>query len=280
MKVTSMKNTILLTIAIVGMGLAPTARAAHATTFLDSLTAEITTRLETPDIYTAAEQRALNSASKSLSKNTTTAGADLGVLASASTALGKAFTNDTTLDTLGNDALNSYITEAQADLNEVANEIGTNNAPSINNQLASAQDALDRANDTSNSVPVRARAVAFALNKLRVANIQLGKLFKAPSSLDGSVIALRGRESDRDAFNVTLNSDHTYTIAANDEDVEETGNWTYERTDTSTGTLTLSPTGGGSHTLNLKFANNSKGTFTGEAASSEEVKGSFSVAAE
>src|SRR5215212_432214 len=99
MKVTSLKKTILLTIAAVGMGLAPAARAAHATAFLDPLATEITTRLETPDALTSAEQRALTSASRTLNRNATTSSAELGLLASAATALDRTFTSDTALGT-------------------------------------------------------------------------------------------------------------------------------------------------------------------------------------
>ena len=97
-------------------------------------------------------------------------------------------------------------------------------------------------------------------------------------SLDDTTITLKGRESDHDAFNVTLHSDHTYVIADNGDEAEEDGNWSYDRTSASTGLLTITPTGGGgAHTLDLKFANSTKGTFTGETAGGESVRGSFKV---
>jgi hypothetical protein len=280
MKSSTLKKTLILTIAYVGMGLAPIVRADHAASFLDPLATELATRLE--DTNTSAEdQRALNTASRTLSRNSSTLSADLGLLATAATGLGNAFPEDTTLAGLENDALNNYRAEALAQLDDINNRFGTNDVPpNLNNQIVSAQDALVRANDTSNSIPVRARAVAFALNKIRVANIQAGHLIKAPDSLDGTVITLKGRESDHDAFNVTLNSDHTYTIAENGDEAEENGTWSYSRTSHTNGTLTLSPTGGGSHTLDLKFSNSSKGSFTGETSEGEGVKGRFSIANE
>ena len=277
MKSSTLKKTLLLTIASVGMGLAPAARAAHATNFLDTLANELTTRLEDTNAA-AADQRALNTASRTLNRNSSTLAADLGLLATAGTGLGNAFPDDATLAALENDALNNYRAEALAQLNAIDNRIGTNEVPpNLNNQIVDAQDALVRANDSSNSIPVRARAVAFALNKIRVANIQTGRLIKAPDSLDGTVITLKGSESDHDAFNVTLRADHTYTIAENGDEPEENGTWSYSRTGLATGTLALSPTSGGSHTLDLKFSNSSKGSFTGQTSAGEDVKGKFSI---
>jgi len=280
MKVTTLKKSILLTIACIGTGLAPSALAAHATNFLDALQNEVTTRLNNvSDSTPAAEKRALTSASRTLSHNSGTLSSDLGELASSATALNNAFPGDATFGSLENDAVNNYSAEAQSELNAVADRAGTNAIPpALSNQLSQAQASLDRANDSSNSIPVRARAVSFALNKIRVADILATHLFKAPLSLDGTTLTLKGRESDHDAFNVTLSSNHSYVIAANGMEAEEDGTWDYARTSSNTGTLTLMPTGGGAHTLDLKFANSTKGTFTGQNAGGEAVRGVFTIA--
>src|SRR5882724_12008251 len=88
MKVTTLKKTVLLTIACVGLGLAPATRAEHATTFLDNLLGEVTNRLANADTNTsAADRRALTSAKSILNRNSKTPAADAGALASAATIL-------------------------------------------------------------------------------------------------------------------------------------------------------------------------------------------------
>src|SRR4051794_36944759 len=173
MKVTTLKKSVLLTIACAGIGLAPSARAEHATTFLDNLLGDVTNRLAVVDSNTpAAERQALTSAQSILNRNSKTPAADAGVLASASTVLDARFTNDATFTAEETDALNSFNGEAQNQLAAVNDLIGTNGTPRpLSNQLSQAQGALDRANNESNSIPIRARAMALALNKIRVANI-------------------------------------------------------------------------------------------------------------
>jgi hypothetical protein len=282
MKVTSWTKTILLTITSFGLGLAPTARADHATNFLDALIAEVDARAANTDSNSPAEQRALNSASKILNRNSTTLVKDLGLLASAATALNKRFPDDSTFAGLENDAVNNYGAEAESEIDAVASLAGTNDLPrALSNQLAKAQAALDRAAESSsNSIPVRARAVAFALNKIRIADKLGHRLFKAPLTLDGVTVTLSGRESDHDSFDVVLNSDGTYTIADNGDEAEQNGNWTYERTSATTGRLTLTPNPGAGdpYTIDLKFSKSTKGTFTGEETGGDETqKGKFSI---
>jgi hypothetical protein len=271
MKMTYLKYGILFALAV-GLALPPLAGAAHAAAFLDPLATDVATRLESPPPdLTPEQERALNSAAKTLSRNSKTLGTDLNLLAKAGTSLDAAFPEDSAFSTLENNALNNYIAEAQAQMNAINDRIGTNEAPiSISNQLASAQEALDQANDSSNSVPVRARAVAFALNKIRVADTQSNRFFKAPASLDGRTVTLTGKGG----FGVTLEPNGTYTIPG---DPEETGTWSYERTGPATGVITASPSGGGAHTLNLTFSNSTRGKFNGVTASDETVNGSFTV---
>src|SRR5829696_2059645 len=87
MKLTILTKTVLLAIACVGIGLAPTAQAEHATNFLDALQTDVNDRLANAETNTAAERRALTTAAHTLDRNTKTLGADLGVLASAATTL-------------------------------------------------------------------------------------------------------------------------------------------------------------------------------------------------
>jgi hypothetical protein len=272
MKVTTLKKTVLLALVCAGTMLTSAVQAAHYTNFLDTLETEVATRIENiTEETTAQERRALNAASKILSRNTRSLGADLGVLASASTALDSAFAEDETLNTLENDAVNNYAAAAQEQLNNVAARAGDTEMPrALSNLLSQAQAALDRAADTSNSIPVRARAVAFALNKIRAADNVAKRTFKAPLSLEGSTVTLNGRGG----FGVTLDSNGTYTIPG---DPEETGTWSYERTGAKTGTITASPSSGGTHTLNLTFANSTRGTFAGTTAADESVRGTFTV---
>ena len=272
----TLKKTALLTLACIGLAWASNARAAHAAEFLDPLAAEVAVRLENPDL-TAPEQRALNSAAKTLNRNTKTLAADLGVLSSAAKTLSKTFPDDEPLAALGNDAVNNYVNEAQNQLLEVASRSGTNEVPrALSNSIAKAEAALVAASDTELTVSARARAAAKALAAVQAANRLSARIFKAPLSLDGTEITLDGRESDRDSFDGTLNSDGNYTIADNGEG-EETGNWSYERTTATTGAITLNPTVGDVRALELKFAKSTKGTFTGQDNSGENVRGTFTI---
>ena len=264
-------KTILLGI-IIGTGTVQTIYADHATNFLDSLQANVSERLANSDTNSGAEKRALASADKILNRNSRTLNADLGLLAQASTALSRSFADDLSFSTDEEVAVTAYSAEAQARLNAVGDITGTNDVPRpIANQLSQAQAALDRANDTSNSIPVRARAVAFALNKIRVADLQARRLFRAPVSLDDTV-TLNGRGGN----NVTLEGSHVYTISGDPTD--EVGTWSYERTGANTATITLNPTTGeDAHAINLKFTSSNKGTFSGTTASGDPFRGTFTI---
>jgi hypothetical protein len=272
MKVTTITNTIVLFIALLGIGMAPTTQAQHATNFLDALQADVEARLAAVDENTPAEERrALTSASRTLSRNSRTLSADLGLLANASTALSAGFPEDAVFDAEQEAALSAYAGEAQLQLDTTAALAGTNALPrNISNQLAQAQAAIDRGNDGSNSVPVRARSIAFALNKIRVATLQTLRVFKAPLSIDDN-INLNGRGGQ----SVTLESTGTYTIPG--EEGDETGTWSYERTTNKTGTVTLTPLVGEPRTIQLTFKSSSRGTFRGTNAAGEPFNGSFTV---
>jgi hypothetical protein len=269
MKVITLKKAILLTIAVVGMGLAPTADAAHATEFLDPLHMEITTRLENlPDETEPAVRRALQKANAALNRNTRTLSADLGALSQAGNALASALADDGTLNGLQNDALNAYSSEAQSQLNDLLALIGTSEAPrSLSNQLNQIQAALDRGNDGANSTAVRAKAISFALNKIRVGTILATRTFKAPVSLTDKVVTLTSRQSGA----IVLDANGTYTIG-DPTAPDETGTWTYDRLTSNAAVVTLS----GGHTLNLKFAKPTNGTYS-EETEGGTIRGKFIV---
>ena len=269
MKVITLKKAVLLTVAVVGMGLAPAASAAHATEFLDPLQTEIATRLENlPDDTEADVRRALQKANASLNKNTRTLSADLGALSQAGTALASALADDATLNGLQNDALNAYSSEAQSQLDDVLALVGSTPAPkSLSNQLSQIQAALDRGNEGTNSTSVRAKAIAFALNKIRVANILATRTYKAPVSLADKVVTLTSRQSGA----IVLDSNGTYVIG-DPTTPDETGTWTYERLTVNTAVVTLS----GGHTLNLKFAKPTNGTYS-EETDDGTIRGKFIV---
>lgn len=270
MKVLSLTKIVLLAIATAGIGFTPAVRAAHATNFLDLLAEDIATRQEDTN-NTPAQNRALAAAARALDKNTRTLSADLGAFANAATTLNAAFPDDALLAVQEEAVLLAYSTEAQTQLAAVTDLTGTNGVPnSINNQLTQAQAALDRANDASNSVPTRAKSLAFALNKIRVATMQAHRKYKAPVSVESAqTITLSSRNSQ-----VLLDGDGTYTIG-DPSAPDETGTWTYERTGPTTATITLS----GGQTADLKFTSPTGGTFSGTDANGN-VRGRFTVATE
>ena len=270
MKVSTLTKMVLLAIASAGIGLAPSARADHATNFLDALQADLATRQEDTN-NTPAQNHALAAASKVLNRNTKTLSADLSAFASAANTLNAAFTDDALLMLEEEQVLLAYSTEAQAQIDALSLLGDTNGFPkSIANQLNQAQDALARGNDSSNTVPTRAKALGFALNKIRVATQQVLHKYKAPLILEnGQAITLSGR-----TFQVTLNGDGTYTIG-DPSAPDESGTWTYDRTGPNTATVELS----GGETADLKCSKPNSGTFTGSTGT-DNIRGKFTISSE
>jgi hypothetical protein len=270
MKVTTLTNIVLLAIASAGIGLAPSARADHATNFLDTLQADLATRQDDTN-NTPAQNHALSAASKALNRNTKTLSADLSAFASAANTLNAAFTDDALLTLEEEQVLLAYSTEAQAQIDALSLLADTNGFPkSIANQLSQAQDAVARGNDSSNSVPTRAKALAFAFNKIRVATQQILHKYKAPLAIgNGQTITLSGR-----SFQVTLNGDGSYTIG-DPSSPDESGTWTYDRTGPNSATVELS----GGESADLKFTSPSGGTFSGSTGT-DNVRGKFTVSSE
>jgi hypothetical protein len=272
MKLLKLNQTLILALTCI-LATAHVARAAHSAPYLDPLAVEVSARLETPELA-PAQQRGLTSASKTLARNSRTANADLLLLSKAAKTLDPAFPEDGTFVALEEEALNNYIADIQDQFNAVADRIGDSTPPpSLNNLMGKAQTALDAANDPSASLATRARSASLALTKIRAAERQASRLYRAPLSLAGSFVTLTGRNN----FTVTLDSNGTYTIPG---EPEETGTWTYERTGAKTAVILASPSGGGTHTLNLTFSNSERGKFNGTTAADEPVKGSFTVVTE
>jgi hypothetical protein len=275
MKQTSVAKFTLLTIACIGLALAPAVHAGHATNFLDQLEAAVDARLEAlPDDASAEERRALTQGAAALDRNTRTLWADLLALAKAAVALNGTFGGDIEIFGAQLGALAKYSAEANAQREAVGFIVGASEPPqSLANQLAQIDEALAAGNNEENDVPTRAQALALALRKLRSAAVLANRVYRAPISLEGKVVTLTGRESDRDAVTIELYSNGTYTIPEHGDEAEESGVWSYERTGANTGTVTLSSGG----TLDLKFSNSSKGSFRGTGADEETVRGGFRV---
>jgi hypothetical protein len=282
----TLKKTVLLTIGLAGLGLAPAIRADHATNFLDGLQNEVNNQIANTDTnITAAQRTALRRADDILDNDTETLRGDLSLLTEAAIVLNARWSNYF----LGyeNQAVLDYANEAQARLNAVKALNGANDPPpALSNAINSAQHAIDRATEQTNSIPTRARAVRFALNKIRVAANLSHRLFKAPLSLDGKVLRVSAREFDRDRLTIVLAEDHTYRIPAHSEEfgenADELGTWSYERTGRSTARVTLTPNtppGSGAHVMNLKFNTRSKGEVlrTSRTATNESFSGHFTV---
>ncbi len=269
MKQTTLKKTILLTVACASLAFAQSVGAARVSEFLDPLASEVAIRLENPEI-SSAEQKALNSAAKTLNRNAKTFTSELSALSSALKALEKAYPEDEPLGVLANDAVNNYVNEAQGQLDAVRARAGDSEVPSaLANAISRAEASIGTANDTDLEISARIKAASKALNDVRVADRLSLRLFKAPLSLDGTVVTLEGKGQ----FDATLNSDGTYIIADTGNG-EETGTWSYQRTSASEGEITLSPTAGDPRALTLKFSNHSKGSFTG----GDGLRGKFTVA--
>ncbi len=292
MKLTT-KKTVLILITSIGLAMAPSAHTTHATNFLNALQTEVTNRIANTNLP-AAQQRALASANKSLSRNTKTLGADLIALSTAANALNKQFTNDSTFATLENDALDAYSDEAHAQLNNADLHIGTNTiTKGLSNQLAKVRLALTNADAITNDAPAKARALANVFNRMRnpVAKIlqQFPTIpFEAPLDIaTGQNITLSENAPVNDQtkffFHTTDNMGNRYLSYSSDNPAE-VGIWTYERLTSTTAvlhcTVTLSEVPGGStapHDMALTFTSATGGTFTGGTTLLENISGTFSL---
>lgn len=273
MKITKMRTTITLAITCIALGLTPLTRAAHYTNYLDALQAAVSARLDNTD--DASQRKTLTAANKTLNRNTKTLGQDLSVLSSAVNTLDKSFSDDSGITDLEAGALDGFIGEAEAQYNAVnsGSELITENFPkSLSNALSQAYNALTNAQQNTNFA-ARVRSLNFAFNKIRVAQIQLAHAIKAPESLDDGTVNVTWKAQGERPVKFTLdNNEGTKTY---DTGAGETGVWSYNRTSANTGTIVLTPDGGGAaHTLNVTFKSSKNGTF---AAEGEDVTGSISI---
>jgi hypothetical protein len=180
----TLKGTVFICTFAIASATASNARAAHATNFLNSLQDEVTNRIAAAGTN-SADKRALEIANKALNRNSKTFAADLGILANAATALNVRFSDDGTLIALEEEALAAYELEAEAQILDAYERIGTNSIPKgLSNQLNTAQSTLTNLIVSSNSLPDRARALAKVFNKLRNPIAQVTKKYKGADKPD------------------------------------------------------------------------------------------------
>jgi hypothetical protein len=234
------------------------ADAAHFSNFLDPLQAQVSGRLTESEI-TSGERRTLTRAQQLLDRSTKSLRADASLLGVVASSLRSVETDS--LTQAESDAVEAFVSEGNAELGELQERttIGSNPPRLLAIQFNRVASLLNRANDSNNSIPIRARAVAAAWNRLRSANLLANRLVKAPASLGEQTVELVGRESDREKLLISLHTDGSYLIASHGQEPDEVGTWDYVRTTPNTATVTLSTT---ATTLKLRFTSPRRGLFT------------------
>jgi len=271
-------RTVLVVFTSLAALMAFPVQAEHVTTYLEPLHAAVTNRLAETNL-TAGQTRALRAASKALSGHPDKPQAELGLLANAARTLNARFTNDFLFEE--NEALGSYSYDLNNLLDDIASVIGTNPVPrSVTNKLAQGTKALARGDNTSNSVPVRARALALSLTKLSAAAREVIRLLgPAPAAVEDR-LAIRLDENapvnDRTFYNFVVDGWIWDSHGPNDE--EELGLWTYTRTGPSNAIITAMPNYPSNDVprdFKLVFTNLDSGTFTGTNLHREFIQGGF-----
>jgi hypothetical protein len=310
----TLKGTICILLAAAGLVFSRDALAAHATNFLDELQSDVTNRLATEGAdLSKAERRALSNAARTLSRNTRTLAADLGVLAATATQLNSQFSDDETFAELEADALADYSAEAHARLEGIYLWIGTNElSRGLSNQLARAADALDRADAETNGVPAQARALASAFNRILPLERKVQRLFDAPAgglppeieppvnvppvilppgvpagtpglavdSVGTRHVNLWENDVVNDQTVFYLSTAQTGSQIYNVHHPEELGLWSYIRTGADTAVIVVAPNYPGNASprmMNLTFTSASGGTFTGTTYFGQALEGTFAV---
>lgn len=302
------KGTICITLALAALAFSPRAGAGHATNFLDGLQSEVTNRLANPGTNNSpAQLRALSSAARSLSRDTRTLATDLGALASAAEQLNARFANDETFVELESDALADYSTLAHARLDGIYLWIGTNNfSKGLSNQVVKAADALDRADAAAGSVPVQARALASAFNRILPVEKKVRSQFDepiivppvvtnppsinlppavppgtpglAPDSIGTRNLDLREDAIVNDQTIFYLSTAQTGAQVYNVHHPEELGLWTYVRTGADAAVVAVYPNypdDANPRLVNLTFTSATTGTFTGTTYFGEAIVGTL-----
>jgi len=294
MKLTTKKTVLILTMSI-GLAIAPSARAAHATNFLNALQTEVTNRIANTNLP-AAQQRALASANKSLSRDTKTLAADLIALSTSANALGKQFPSNSTFAALEGDALDAYSDEARAQLDNAELHLGTNSiSKGLSNQLAKIRIALTNADAITNDVPAKAKVLANVFNRLRNPVAKISQQyptvpFEAPAEIStGQNLTLSENAIVNDQtifyFHTTDGGGAVRFLNYTSHNPEELGTWTYERLTSKTAALHChvdftqagAMPAGYNHDMSLTFTSATGGTFTGVNCLGENIAGTFSL---
>jgi hypothetical protein len=295
-----LRGLIVATLCCVAFTIIPSARAAHATNFLDALHTEVSNRLDVASIPDD-EEKALTAANKALLKNTKTVQQDLAALTAAARALDKAYTDDATLDALEDEALDAYAAEGQARLDDALVRVGTNAIPrGLSNQIAKAQAALDTAVATTNGTGARAKALSKAFSKIAGPVKAIVRKYgsggggntgpvEAPANVDWREFLMTQKEFTDEPTIFYL---HTYARNPETQQLflyynytshhpEEVGTWTYEKTGAKTAVIhcdrDFAESGGSleSHDINLTFTSSTGGTFSTQDVFNRPVTGNF-----
>jgi hypothetical protein len=269
-------NKPCLTMSIVlALAFASMASAAQVTDYLRPLQAAVTNRLSDTNLA-GAQERALKSANKILGRNAKKVQTELVLLSSAAKTLNARFDDDFLADE--NTALGEYLDDAERQLSHLELVIGTNAVSrKLSNNLAKAAASLDSAGDTSNRIPVRARAVSKSLKPLSDASKEVIRtLGLAPASLAGWAtldLVENAVVHDQTIYYFTV---HNETYLSHHP--EELGLWTYQRTGSNSATVTVMPNYPSNDVprdFKLTFTNVSSGTFTGTNQIRELIQGGF-----
>jgi hypothetical protein len=202
------------------------------------------------------------------------------LLASAATVLNTRFPGDEEFVGLENLALFLYSTELSNRVDDISAVISTSSVPrSVSNLISQTLRAQAVAENTSNSVPVRARSLRLAYTKLAALTIQVRRTFgTAPAYIRADqkiTLAEDAPVNDRTTYDLDGDSG-TYHA----DQPEELGLWTYERRSKTTGVITVMPNfpqNDVPRPFLLTFDAPITGTFTGTNIVGEAIPGTFRI---
>ena len=312
MKLMVTRLTGLILTAVL-LAFSPPGRAAHATNFLEALSADVTNRLTNASTNVSrAQVRALGNAARVLNRNSKTLPTDLEILATAAGHLNGAY-DDGTFDALEAEAIANYSAEAHAQLDVVYLRIGTNSASrGLSNQVVKADAALDRADATTDGVVEQARTLAGAFRKIAIADKRARALYPgsivlppvapppvvtnppvvlppgvppgtpglAPDSLGTRFTTLYENDVVNDQTVFYFSTAQTGAQIYNVHHPEELGLWVYVRSGANTAVIVVDPdypNNASQRLLNLTFTTANSGTFTGTTYFGDALEGTFTV---
>jgi len=292
------KGFAIISIITTCTALAPVARAAHATNFLNALYSEVTNRVASGT--NSADEKVLRRAATTLGRNTKTLAADVTALGSAGKTLDTRFENDATLFTLEETALSAYATEAHTEVNGASVrliEAGFSNSipPRTEKQFLQASNALAKFDANTNDFASRAHDLAQAFTKLRGPVAKIFQIHPGPPAMSPGAITPPSNiqlESGPDG-NKTIYYFHstdeplvphptphfTYFASNPAENSEANpGTWTYTKTGQTTATLHCTANSPALvHDFFLTFTTTTVGTFTGSNANGQSISGNFYI---